>query len=494
MRKRPDVDKKIASAVTAFASVQENRLLGAWEATLASSSHSRIASRHKATLRQALIHGAAADGKADPLSLAAKAGTCLEQFAKANPRHKPDTTARALCEFLRALEQLADERFVVLFDGSQYAGLAMLASHDATDDATDDAPAPTPIGNAAQFKQAIRQLVEQAAQSAGQKFDTANGGAASPGNLAKEEIRFIASSLSAYIGKPGDNDFLRNLVAQFTPAPANASADAPMQPDVLWKISVGGHGEELAASYFGKNVGISSSANGYVPDPDRPRDATHILEFLFDNLRSVRSSTMPRMLAIAHRDVLSLTPGSLDDDRTPFQTAREWIERRLKAPAENHAHIVRTEPPLGELLADAVDLIRHRYGEDEFTMDVEQLIRQVGGVDGAAYTLQAVHDALIEAPTHSCVTASGIDRNEFLDTVATVLLQIVPTPAVEIADTYRASPTRPGTTERLGVLYNPFRDTVNLHVMDETHDGHAPARQDWIRGPWCVIAIPSRPQ
>jgi hypothetical protein len=42
-------------------------------------------------------------------------------------------------------------------------------------------------------------------------------------------------------------------------------------------------------------------------------------------------------------------------------------------------------------------------------------------------------------------------------------LQVEPPLAVQFADTHLPNPTRWGGTDCLGALYNPFRDTINIH-------------------------------
>jgi hypothetical protein len=196
-----------------------------------------------------------------------------------------------------------------------------------------------------------------------------------------------------------------------------------------------------------------------------------------------------------NHEVFSLTPGSFIDDWTPGQSSDEWMERKLKKPAMAHVQATRTEPPLEELVSDVVDLIRH-HGDGNTVPQVSkaQLMERIKDLSNieqngehVCYTLQAVYQALSGPGIYS----PAADHDKFLDTVATALLQAVPTPTIEIADTHRESSNKPGSTERLGVLYNPFRDAINLHIMDDAHDGHAPARTEWIKQPWSIMTTPS---
>jgi hypothetical protein len=159
------------------------------------------------------------------------------------------------------------------------------------------------------------------------------------------------------------------------------------------------------------------------------------------------------------------------------------------------AHVLapRTEPPLGEMLSHVAALVeRHKDGYGVPQVPKKQLTAAVSDVsaveqnDDGAYTLKGVYQAL-SAPG---IYRTPVNAGRFLDCLATAILQVEPPRTVQIADTHMESPTMLGSTDRLGVLYNPFRDTINIHCMDELNDGHAPVKQEWLENPWYIMTTP----
>jgi hypothetical protein len=493
---RADADKRAIAAIDAFAGADEVKLLRIWETTLASAAHNGIASRHKDKLGKSVVHGMPGEHGADPLSLTAKAEACMEPLAKADPRYHGETVTRAREEFLRQIDSLMDQRLLLLFDAGEYTYLGASVLHDQL---PGEPGAVRRLDSAEDFKLAMKQLIEQAARKVGETIGAGGGDT----EFARKALRFMADSLMSFVGKAGESEFIRHVLAAFADTEGNAAGGKAELP---WKIRSGGDPGDLATNYFGKPVAMVSSADAYPPDPARPNDARHILDFLLDRMAGMgegmqaeiaRSPDTFRVLASVDHDVLSLMPGRFVEGWSGAGSRDEWIARELMAPAAAHAQAVRSEPPLQELLADTVGLIRHHAGGDFVPQagreQLPALIAKLSGEPGenGAYSLQAVYQALTSpgvyapAPDHA-------GHEKFLDLVASALLQVVPPRAVEIGDTHRESPANPGSTERVALLGNPYRGTLNLQFMDEVQDGRAPVAGDWLAQAWNLMTTPLR--
>lgn len=42
----------------------------------------------------------------------------------------------------------------------------------------------------------------------------------------------------------------------------------------------------------------------------------------------------------------------------------------------------------------------------------------------------------------------------------------------------------------MGVLYDPYRNTVNVHLMADMKDDQAMLKQEWIENPWYLMTTP----
>jgi hypothetical protein len=82
------------------------------------------------------------------------------------------------------------------------------------------------------------------------------------------------------------------------------------------------------------------------------------------------------------------------------------------------------------------------------------------------------------------------DREKFLDDVATALLQTTPPESVIFADTHSRNRGRWGSKAYMGVLYDPYRNTVNVHLMADMKDDQAMLKQEWIENPWYLMTTP----
>lgn len=430
---------------------------------------------------------AAHDQNSASLSLTSRATASLEQLAKADPWFHSDTMAHVLQMFLKEVDTLMEQHLSLQFDDDGYACLTTSLT---TVPWEEDAPmCAQRIGDGEDFKLALTNLIAQAARNTSERLPDAGDKAAA----VRRGVKFIVDNLHNHIGKPGRNEFIRHVIAQLAPATAGDEEEIAENP---WKIPTGAHAEALAINYFDSPVHIcAGDADAY--DPERPSDATHILAFLLNTLWGrqadiARSATSLRMPLVIHNDILSLIPANLVDASPSVQTVEGWIDRRLKSPAIDHAATARTEPPLDELLTDVVELVRHYRGDECIPQaNTEQLRADIEarciGASNDGYTLHAVYQVLAGSGIYPPVA----DHESFLDVLATALLQAAPPPAVQIADTHCESPSKPGSTTRVGVLYNPFRDTVNLHLMDDDDDGHAPVRREWLRCPWKLVVTPS---
>jgi hypothetical protein len=487
-------DRRTAVAIDAFAGVENVMLLRSWESTFASAAHNSIASRHKDKLRRAVIHGTAGNSKQEPASLASKAAQCQARLASVDARYKSAAIEHLRQEFIWQIEALMDERLQLIFVAGKPAYLGMSAQADQA--IASDVLLPRRIRSADDFKSMMKELLHQAEINTNEILRQL--GEADDFRL--EAIRLIANHLTQYIDKPGYNDFLNNVASQFVPESALVNEEA--MRELPWKVGVGGQLADLAAIYFGKTVNMTSSEQSYPPNPDKPTDATHILHFVLNTVRGMkndiqseveRSPDSFHVPVAVHDHVFSLTPGTFIHDWTGRQTCGEWIEEKLKAPGITHALAARTEPPLGELLshvAAVIDCHKDGYGVPRVSKEeLELAIRIMSAVeqdDDGAYTLQGVYQALIAPGVY--LPAADVER--FLDSVATAILQVEPQLAVQFADTHLESPTGWGGTDRLGALYNPFRDTINIHCMDDVNDGHGPVKQEWLESPWHIMTTP----
>jgi hypothetical protein len=486
--------KRIAAAIDAFAGAENVMLLRSWEATFTSAAQNSIASRHKDKLRKAILHGKTGRSSQDPLSFTIKAAQCLTKMVRIDPRFKSTAIEQVRQEFIWQFDVLLDERLQLFFETGQPAYLGVCASPDQAFGS--DSSMQRLIQSADDFKSAIKALLLQAESNT--KEILRQLGDASEINL--NALRLITDHLKNYIDRPGYNDFLEHIASQFMSE--GMAVNAQDRRELPWKIGVGRQLVDLAAIYFGKRVDMTSSEQGYAPDPAKPRDATHIVHFVLNTLWSMkgdiqgeveRSPATFHVPVAVHDHMFSLAPGRLIHDWSGQQTSGQWIEDKLKTPARAHVLAPRTEPPLEPMLSHVAAVIeRHKDGYGVPQVSKKHLIAAVKAIsaveqnDDGAYTLQGVYQAL---------SAPGIYRPaanpaRFLDTLATAILQVEPPRTVQIADTHMESPTMLNSTDRLGALYNPFRDTINIHCMDELNDGHAPVKQEWLENPWHILTTP----
>jgi hypothetical protein len=482
-------DRRTAAAMDAFAGVEHVMLLRSWESTFASAAHNSIASRHKDKLRRAVIHGTADNSKQEPVSLASKAAQCQARLASVDARYKSTAIEHLRQEFIWQIDALMDERLQLFFDAGKPAYLGMSALPN-------DAGLSRRIQSADDFNSMMKEILQQAEINTNEILRQLGDA----GDFSLGALRLIADHLTQYVDKPDYNDFLKNVASQFVAGGASANEEA--MRELPWKLGVGRQLADLAAIYFGKTVNMTSSEQSYPPNPDKPKDAAHIMHFVLNTLWSMKNDIRSEVerspdsfyVPVAvHDHVFSLTPGTFIHDWTGHQTCGQWIEERLKAPARAHVLAARTEPPLGELLshvAALMDCHKNGYGIPQVPKDELALaIKAVSAVeqdDDGAYTLQGVYQAL-SAPG---VYSPAAEVEEFLDCVATAILQVEPPLAVQFADTHLPSPTRWGGTDRLGALYNPFRDTINIHCTDDVNDGHGPVKQEWLESPWHIMTTP----
>jgi hypothetical protein len=105
-----------------------------------------------------------------------------------------------------------------------------------------------------------------------------------------------------------------------------------------------------------------------------------------------------------------------------------------------------------------------------------------------------LHFLYVQAVQHSVnVTPAFIRRGrpgKMLDDVATALLQTTPPESVIFADTHTRNRGRWGSRAYMGVLYNPYRNTVNVHLMADMKDDQAMLKQEWIENPWYLMTTP----
>lgn len=429
---------------------------------------------------------AAHDRSPAPLSLAGRAKWCLEHLAKADPWFHSDAMASILEMLIREIDVLMDWHLDLQFDEDGYACLATSSMSDMSEE---DAPmSARRIDNGEDFKLTLKRLIARAACNTSAHLPDVGDKMAA----ARKGLKFIADTLNSYIGKPGNNEFLRHVTVQLAPATVPDEEDTSC---IAWRIPTGTHPEALAINYFDSPVHICAD-DAYTHDPARPNDATHIVAFLLNALRGRQAEladadTSFRMPVVVHNDVLSLIPTNFIDDCASAHTLDGWIERKLKSIAIEHAATARTEPPLDELLTDVVELVRYYCGDDCVPhADTGRLAANIeshsAGAQNGGYTLHAVYQVLATPGIYP----PAADHEKFLNFLATALLQAAPPPAIQIADTHCESSSKPGSTTRVGVLYNPFRDTVNLHLMDDDHDGHGPVQPEWLQHPWKLIVTP----
>jgi hypothetical protein len=481
-------EKRTAVALDAFAGMEHARLLSAWESTFASAAHNSVASRHRDKLRKAVIHGTGSNGKPDPSSLAAKAAQCQTRLASVDQRYKSEAVDEVRHEFLAQLDGVMDERLQLSFGSGEPAFLVL---GPPLDEPPNQAMLSHSIASDDEFKWMMKQLLQHAANRTNEilrQFGDIN-------DLSQQALKLFSESLTTYIDKPGYNDFLRNVALQFLPEGASIKEEEMRQ--LAWKLSVGRQLVELAEIYFGKSIKMTSSEKGYPPNPDQPQDATHVVTFVLDTIKSMRDDIQAEVerspytfhvpVAI-HDQVFSLTPATFIDDWSGHQAAAEWIENKLKAPAHAHVLAPRSEPPLGDLLSHVVTLVdRHKGDFGVPQMRKEPLMHTVKRVDDdGAYTLQAVYEAMSAPGVYLPTAVTG----RLFDCLASAILQVEPPHTIQIADTHMESPTSYGGTDRLGALYNPFRHTINIHIMDDLNNGHAPVRHEWLENPWNIMTTP----
>jgi hypothetical protein len=482
-------DKRTAVALDAFAGVEDVMLLRSWEATFASAAHNSIASQHLDKLRKSVLQGKAGNAEPDPLSLASRASQYQSRLASVDPRYKSAGTEHVRQEFIWQIDALMDERLQLSFEEGKPAYLSMLAPEQTL-------ASERRIKEVEDFKSVMKALLQQAESNTAEIL----GQLGDAGEFNLKALRLVADSLITYIDKPGYNEFVRYVASQFVADGAWLSEKEIRE--LPWKVGVGRQVANLAAIYFGKSINMSSSEQGYPPDRERPQDATHILNFVLDTILSMKDDIQAEVQrspatfyvpVAVHDHLFSLTPGSFIDDWSAPRTTGEWIEKKLKAPARAHMLAARTEPPLDELLSHVAGLIdRHKDGyglpqvPKDHLIDAIKAVSAVERNDEDAYTLQGVYQAL-SAPG---IYAAADDIERFLDCLASSILQVEPPRTVQIADTHMESPTNWGGTDRLAALYNPLRDTINIHLTDHLNDGHAPVKQEWLANPWHIMTTP----
>lgn len=429
----------------------------------------------------------------DPFSLAAKTENCIEQLAKADPWYRSETMASLARDLLHEITLLMDEELVLLFDDGENAVLASSLPFTGTAAGTHDTL--RTLNGEDDFLRVMREIVSCSARKVLARAESLGHHAA----LACRGVKFIANNLNAYISKAGRNDFLAHVVKQF--AGAREYDKEEQTKDLPWRTAVGNHSEALAIDYFESAVPKLSSHNHVRRDPSRQNDTTHIMEFLFAAISGIcgesreegkRLPATSTLLVAVHRDVLTLSPASFMDAWSAGQTAQDWIDRRLKKPAMEHVRAARSEPPREALLADVVELVRGRYDEDlvpQLGPDaLRHLIAEKVAVehgtdhDENVYTLDAVY-AVLTAPG---VFPAVSNQQRLFNDIASILLQIAPPEAIEIA-------SKRGGAERIAALYNPFGNEVNFHITDERRENRALADEEWIDSTWTILAagVPS---
>jgi hypothetical protein len=482
-----DVEKRVRAAFDAFAGAGHASLLGAWEMTFAAAAHNSLASSHKEKLFRAVMYGNGDSHNKDPLSLSSKSAQCLARIARVSPQFKSEAVEQVRRQLMAQLQIVMDERLCLLFDLGRPALLAISATRD---------PFPStpsqPIEDAEGFKSAMKQLLREAESDTNEILRQSGD----VGDLNLQASKLITDYLVQQVDKPGFNGFLKNVAAHFVSE--GGSVDAGHVSELPWKIGVGRQMEELASIYFGKSIDMVSSEGRWPPVPNKPGEAAHIMRFILCTLWSMRegiesevtrSPSTFHVPCVVHDEVVSLTPATFIDDWEGNQDPDAWIEQKLKVPAHAHVQAARNEPPLGDLLNYVAALIHHDrggYGIPQVSKgQLMETIRAASEVkdDDQAYTLASVYEAL----TTPGVYVPAMDAERFRDCVASSILQVEPPPSLQIADTHRQSPTRPGTTDRLGILYNPFRAALNLHFVDDLNDSHAPVTQHWLDAPWRIM-------
>ena len=481
--------RRIALAQDAYAGVEQVRLLSAWEATFTSAAHHRLASRHRDRLRHAVLHG----GGSEDGGLVAKAAQIHARLAAVNRNFKTEAAQRLREAFIAELDTAMDERLALSFAPGAPAWLTLEPAwndEDEDDESSCDAPAAALVVTSADaFKAMLLQLLQQAAAR------TIAMAASSPAErrASEELLKPLVQSLGDHVTKAGDNEFLLRLAAAFAAEEGTTGEEA--QRACPWKLDLAQQMLELAELYFGKPLTLVSSAETQPSSAMQPQDAGGLLRFVLDTLAQMRSTIGAevarspqtyRVPLIVGEHMFSLTPGSYLDGWNGAQGATEWLEQQLQQPARAHVQAARSAPALPDLLADIVTLVHHNQPDIGFPqMPREELLRAIPLDDAGCYTLQAVFDALA-APGVYPVAA---DPDGFLDVLAAAILQVEPPPTIELADTHLDSPTGKGT-DRIGMLYNPLRDTYALHEMDATGDGRAPLRQAWLQRPWQILTTP----
>lgn len=477
---------RIAAALDAYAGVEHARLLSVWEATLTSAAHNSIACRHRDRLRHAVLYGSGDEHEPDSWALAAKAAQVQARLASIDRRFHADAVHRLRQAFIGELDSVIDERLELAFELGEPACLMLLPPLDAPEH--DETPARV-VAGPDDFKAMLRELLQQAA---GRAIEAMPADDAS--RHSQEALKALVQTLGDYVGKPGYNDFLSNLAARFAPD-GHAAADDEMR-ERPWKLGPGSQMVELAAIYFDRPITMVSSAGRYPPDPRKPQDARHLLHFVLDTLSGMRDvirteverspSTFHVPMTVGDR-MISLTPGTFIEAWRDRQAPEQWIEKHLKTAARAHVLAPRSGPALGELLADVVTLVhRHEAGYGFPQMVKEELVQAVPLDAEGRYTLQAVFDTLAGPGIY----LPADDPEAFLDCLASAILQVEPPHTIQIADTHLDSPTGNGGTDRLGVLYNPLRDTVCIHQMDDTGDGRAPLKREWLASAWRIMTTP----
>lgn len=468
--------RRLAAALDAFAGATHVRLLSSWESTLASIAHNSLAARHVDTLRRAVLYGSGGERNPSPWSLGGKALQCQAGLAGIDRRYGMPGVDRVRRTLLAGIDELMDERLTLIFDPGAPVCLALCDDPDGR-----GRDVRTAVTSAGDFREIMTRLLRQSAARTGETISPADD----PDGCQAKALALLEQSLAACMNRPDADELLLNIATGFLPAGRTPSREEMLQ--LPWRLSAGRQLAEVAGIYFNTPITMACSEPAYPSDHGRPQDATHVLRFILDTLAGVRAGLADATGGVplcVDDQMFSLMPAPLADAWNGGQSPADWIEEKLAAPARAHAGAARAEPPLEELLVDVVALVcHHRDAYGTPLCGRAELLDTIATDADGCYTLRAVFDAL----SGPGIYPPAADIEALRDCIATAILQVLPPPAVHIADTHLESSTGHGGTDLLCALYNPFRDTVNLHIADRMNDGHAPVKQAWLHAPWEIM-------
>jgi hypothetical protein len=476
---------------------QDVKLLRAWEYTVTSMAHVGVERSFVRSVRRSVIDGNPGGGTPDPLALRSKAKDFI-RHRMANERFvETKKLMRVANALIARLDTLMDRRldlaqFHADMPIEKHLGAFML--YDKT--VPGDVATWKCIDSMAAFKSGIRTLLHEAAAAAKGKQalkDCGIGDNELPHY--RKAIEQIAKNLDGYIGKSGMNEIVTHARSELDPS------------DLPWQCVTGGDSDVVATNLFGKAVDCVSSEH-YPPDPERPQDMVHVLGFLFAELSAMRDNIQDAVLGSPdtakvpvklNEHEFLLMPGKFPEAWVVDTYTDDWVDATLRPNAEAHVRQPRTTPALDYLLSDMVSHIAHLGFGPRPTKDKPDLIRDIRALaasspgDAGSYTLQNVYDAVIDPSVYTNIGER--DREGFRDAVAGALLSLLPPPAIPIADMIWKSVNKPGSPRLLGALYNPLRNTVNLHMMDDDRCNHWPISAwmlncTWFNCTWYITTTP----